>query len=392
MTIEIRTKAFEFIDQKREEMLHFWESLVNMESWARDKAAVDKVAEHLKESINKFGGSARVQEFAEAGNAVVATFGKPSDKAPFCFLGHFDTVFPTGETAKRPFSIKDGQAYGPGALDMKGGVTIAVFAARALLEAGYVDRQIKIVFAGDEETGHPNSDMGEVFLRECKGAVSAINFETGDIDGSLVVGRKGTAPYDMSVQGVSVHAGREPQNGRSAILELAHKIIDIQALSDYEAGITFNVGRIKGGTARNAVPDSASIEIDVRVLRNEQLAYVDQKIQEIAAKTYVDGTTTTLVKDPGSLGPMERTPGNDKLFEYVKALGPKSGNAISEAIVSGGGSDSTFSVMAGVPTIDQMGVQGKWNHSDREYAVVESLFKRAKLAVDCVINIDEFEK
>lgn len=373
-------------------MLSFWEKLVNMESWTLSKEDVDKVALYLKGVAENFGAAARLVEFPKAGNALVAEFGKPTNKAPICFLGHYDTVFPPGTTTVRPFTIKDGKAYGPGALDMKGGVTMALFVARTLLESGYTDRQIKVVLAGDEEEGHPFSDMGAVFERESRGAVAAFNFETGDVSGVLVVGRKGTCSYDMTVKGVSVHAGREPQKGRSAILEMARKIIDIQALSDYEQGITFNVGVIKGGTARNAVPDFAEIEIDTRVMRTSQLTYVDEKLKEVAARTYIDGTATELVKGTGSIGPMERTSGNDKLFAYVKATALKSGHHITDAVVSGGGSDSAYSVMAGVPTIDQMGVMGQWNHSDREYAVVETLFERAKVAIDCVLDIDAFEQ
>jgi glutamate carboxypeptidase len=218
-----------------------------------------------------------------------------------------------------------------------------------------------------------------------------MNFETGDIHDAIVVGRKGTASYDITVKGVSVHAGREPENGRSAILEMAHKIIDIHALTDFEKGITFNVGTIKGGVARNAVPDYAEIAIDVRVMEIEQLDYVDKKMREIAEKTYIEGTTTTCARGVGIL-PMSRTRENERLFEYVKGVAEDIGLAVPHAIVSGGGSDSAYSVKAGVPTVDQMGAKGQWNHSDREYAVVDTMFERAKLAIACVLELDKFEK
>ena len=386
-----REKAFALIDGWRGEMVAFWEHLVNMESGSPHKEDVDKAALFLRDNINKFGGDAELIEYPEAGNSVSAVFGSPTTKAPVCFLGHFDTVFAHGTVAERPFTIKDGKAYGPGVLDMKGGVTIQIFAARALQEAGFSDRQIKIVLAGDEETLHPRSTMAKVFEEKAKGCVAAFNFETGDINNALVVGRKGSYAYRLEAKGVSVHAGREPENGRSAVRELCHKVIDIEALSDYSGGMTFNVGVFKGGFVRNAVPDHAVIEIDVRIVRNDQLAYVEEKLKEIAAKTYIDGTTTTLHVDNG-MAPMERLEGNDKLFAFVKSTAGKIGQDISAPIVSGGASDSAYSVRAGVPTIDQMGVKGQWNHSDREYAVVETLMERAKLAVACVLDLDEFEK
>jgi glutamate carboxypeptidase len=274
---------------------------------------------------------------------------------------------------------------------MKSGVTIQLFAARALMEAGYSDRLIRIVLAGDEESMHPKSDMPRVFEEESRGAAAAFNFETGDVNNSLVVGRKGTIAYDVVVEGVSVHAGRDPQKGRSAILEMAHKIVDIQALSDYDEGITFNVGTVKGGVVRNAVPDFAEIGVDVRVLEDGQVDFVEERIKSVLEKNYVDGTRTTYVRTIG-MRPMSRTAGNDRLFDFVRGVSEELGYGSPEAVVSGGGSDSAYSVAAGVPTIDQMGGKGEWNHSDREYAVVESLFERTRLAVACVLELEKFEK
>ncbi|MDR1620877.1 MAG: M20 family metallopeptidase [Synergistaceae bacterium] len=383
----MREKVFQFIDSRRNEMLASWETLVNMESGSLHKEDVDKVAAFLKETAESLGARSRLVEFAQAGNGLVAEFGVQTEKPHVCFLGHFDTVFPHGTVSERPFKIEDGKAYGPGVLDMKAGVVIQLYAAKALMEAGYSDRRICVVLAGDEETGHPKSDMPRVFEEQSKGACAAFNFETGDVSNALVVGRKGTTSYDMTVKGVSVHAGREPEKGRSAILEIAHKIIAIQALTDYDKGITFNVGTVKGGVARNAVPDHAEIGIDVRVMEPEQLDYVDKKIEEIAAHTYVEGTITTCVRGAG-IPPMSRTPGNERLFDLVRRVSECLGFETPSAVVSGGGSDSSYSVKMGVPTIDQMGAKGQWNHSDREYAVVSSLFERAKLAAACVLDLD----
>lgn len=383
----IREKAFEFIDSKQNEMLALWKKLVNMESGSRHKDDVDKVAVFLKETADSFGARARILEFAEAGNGLIAEFGNPADEPHVCFLGHIDTVFPRGTVEQRPFKIESGKAYGPGVLDMKGGVVIQLYVARALMNAGYSRRQIRVILAGDEETGHHKSNMAEVFEKQCAGACATFNFEIGEIGGELVVGRKGTVSYDIATEGVTVHAGREPQNGRNAILEMAHKVIAIQALTDYEKGITFNVGTIKGGSVRNAVPGHAEIEVDVRVMEPNQYEYVDQKISEIVKKTYVEGTTTTFTKKTG-IPPMVRTAGNDKLFELVSRVSAELGFQAPTAIISGGGTDSAYSVKAGVPTIDQLGVKGEGAHSDREYAVVDTLFERARLAIACILELN----
>ncbi|MDR1833020.1 MAG: M20 family metallopeptidase [Fusobacteriaceae bacterium] len=385
----VQEKAFAFLDAKRDEMLNLWKTLVNMESGTMDKADVDVVAAFLRDKLEAFGATAEVIPFAGAGNGLKAAFGEKTALAPVCFMGHYDTVFPHGTAKARPFAIKDGKATGPGALDMKAGVVIQLYVAKALMEAGYDKRQIKIVLAGDEETGHPQTDMAAVFENEAKGCVAAFNFETGDVANAIVVGRKGSASYDFTITGVAVHAGREPEKGRSAVLEMAHKIIDIQNLNDYPRGLTFNVGRVEGGVTRNAVAGKATMEVDVRVMKEEDYAEVEEKLLAIAKKTYVEGTHTEYTSHV-SIGPMERTPGNDRLFALVAKVSEELGFPKPHPIVSGGGSDSTFSVRAGVPTVDQMGVKGEWNHSDREYAVVETLFERAKLAVACVLALESF--
>ncbi len=383
----IREKAFQFIDSKQSEMLALWKKLVNMESGTQHKDDVDKVTAFLKETTDSFGAQSRLLEFAEAGNGLIAEFGKPTSKAHVCFLGHCDTVFARGTAEQRPFRIEGDKAYGPGVLDMKGGIVIQLYVARALMDAGYSERRIRVILAGDEETGHHKSNMAEVFEQQCAGACATINFEIGEVSGGLVVGRKGTVTYDIMTKGVTVHAGREPQNGRSAILEIAHKLIAIQALTDYEKGITFNVGTIKGGTVRNAVPGYAEIGIDVRVPDPDQYEYVDRKISEIAAQTHVEGTTTTFVKKTG-IPPMRRTAGNEKLFELVRRVSVELGFQTPTAIVSGGGTDSAYSVKAGVPTIDQLGVKGEGAHSEREYALIDSLFERTKLAIACILELN----
>jgi glutamate carboxypeptidase len=302
-------------------------------------------------------------------------------------MGHMDTVFPNGTIAKRPFTIKDGNAYGPGALDMKGGIVIFLYAILALNAAGYDSRPLKVILAGDEEIAHVNSNAVDNFLQEARGYAAAFNCETGFVDDGIVVGRKGTAEFVLKVKGVAVHAGNEPQNGRSAILEIAHKVIDIQKLTDYDKGITFNVGVIQGGTVKNAVPDYAKIVVDIRYLDPAQLPEITTMVEKIAAKTYIDGTSTTYSFTVG-IAAMQTTPGSKHLFSIVKKSYEENGFGTPYEHFTGGGSDSAYSVIAGVPTVCSMGVKGGRNHSPQEFAVVETLFERAKLLVACTLNLD----
>lgn len=358
-----------------------------MESGSGNKAGIDAVSSRLQQVLDGEGAITRVAEMAKAGNMLIGEVGAGRGKPAVLFMGHMDTVFSLGTVAKRPFTIKEGTAYGPGALDMKGGIVAFLYAIKALNAAGYETRPLKVLLAGDEEIAHANSNAADVFMTEARGAVAAFNCETGFVDDAIVTGRKGSALFSLEVKGVAVHAGNEPENGRSAILEIAHKIIDIQNLTNWETGTTFNVGTIEGGTVPNAVPGHAKIVIDIRYLDPALMPDIQCQLEAIAAKTYVQGTTTTLTQAPG-IPPMQTTDGGKKLFELVKKTYAELGIGTPYRKLVGGGSDSAYSVIAGVPTVCAMGVKGGRNHSPEEFAVVETLFERAKLLAACTINID----
>lgn len=387
MKQEMQQKISDFIDGHREEMLSLWQELVNMESGSGNKAGIDAVSSRLQQVLDGEGAITRVAEMAKAGNMLIGEVGAGRGKPAVLFMGHMDTVFSLGTVAKRPFTIKEGTAYGPGALDMKGGIVAFLYAIKALNAAGYETRPLKVLLAGDEEIAHANSNAADVFMTEARGAVAAFNCETGFVDDAIVTGRKGSALFSLEVKGVAVHAGNEPENGRSAILEIAHKIIDIQKLTNWETGTTFNVGTIEGGTVPNAVPGHAKIVIDIRYLDPALMPDIQCQLEAIAAKTYVQGTTTTLTQAPG-IPPMQTTDGGKKLFELVKKTYAELGIGTPYRKLVGGGSDSAYSVIAGVPTVCAMGVKGGRNHSPEEFAVVETLFERAKLLAACTINID----
>lgn len=381
-----KAQVFQFIDEHREEMLALWQELVNLESGSQHKPGIDAVAGRIQQVLANEGASTRIIEMEQAGNMLIGELGEGRKEAKALFLGHMDTVFPAGTIVKRPFTIRDGVAYGPGVLDMKGGIVAALYAMKALQAAQYNARPLKMILAGDEEVAHVNSNAAEVFMAEARGAAAAFNCETGFTDDAVVVGRKGSVLFEMQVKGIAVHAGNEPENGRSAILEIAHKVIAIQNLTSWKTGTTFNVGVIEGGTVPNAVPGQARIIVDVRYLEPALLPEIRRQMEDIAAKTYISDTSTTLNEIPG-IAPMKRTPGNDALFSVVSKTYGEMGLGVPYPKLVGGGSDSAYSVMAGVPTVCAMGVKGGRNHSPEEFAVVDSLFERAKLLAACILNL-----
>lgn len=374
---DIRKQVAVYIDGHRDAMIDFWRQLVQIESGSANKAGVDAVAHRVQEELDTIGAHTEIHEMKRAGNMLVSVLNEDVPEAPVLLLGHMDTVFPDGTVAARPFTLRDGKAYGPGVLDMKGGVTIAVFAMKALKEAGWAKRPVRLVLAGDEEVGHCDSDCDQQIMEQARGAVAAFNCESGRLGNEVVVQRKGALTYRMDVTGIAAHAGNEPEKGRSAILEVAHKVIAIQNLTDWQQGTTYNVGVISGGTVANAVPDTASILIDVRYLKKEYVLNIEAKLQDVAHTTYVNGTKTSLTRLSCCI-PMERMTENDGLLAKVQDAYASFGMPRPSGITVGGGSDSAYTVAAGVPTICAMGVEGSRHHSPEEYASVESLYARAK--------------
>ena len=386
---DLKKSAFDFIDGHRNEMLALWEDFVSTESPSADKPGVDAMAQKIFDVLAGEGAEAHIEAFEHAGNMIVATLGDHRPGQPVALMGHFDTVFPKGTLAQRPFTIRDGRAYGPGVLDMKGGIVILLYAIKALQAAGYTTRPIKVVLAGDEEIGHPRSDANAIFQREVRDCIAAFNCETGSTTDRIVVGRKGAAIYTLEVHGVAAHAGVDPENGRSAIHEIAHKVLDIQKLTRHEEGTTFSVGTIRGGKTFNAIPDYAAIDIDIRFVKKSAVEESIARLNAVAEKTYIEGTRTTL-SGRTNFPPMETTPEIMRLFDLVARTSVENGFPMPSPVQSGGGSDSSNSVMVGVPTVCSMGVKGERNHAPDEYAVVETLFERCKLLVACILNLDQF--
>ena len=375
----IKENAFAYIDAHRSEMLKMWEELVMMDSGSGNKPGVDAIVAKVAGILKGMGGKTRIVEHENAGNMLVSEFGDCQNKPFVIFTGHLDTVFDDPETTKkRPFTIKDGTAYGPGVLDMKGGITIAIHALQALQSVNFDKYAVKVIIAGDEEVGHKYSAFGDFAMKEAKGAAAAFNFETGFMDDSLVLARKGCYCFTMEAFGRAAHVGNAPQDGRSAIKELAYKILDLEALTDWSKGLNIGANVIEGGTVHNSAPAYAKITVDMRFEDPALLEPMKAKFREINDKVYVDGVTCKMTP-VSTLLPMVKLESSMKLFELVKKVYEAEGFGSPKAITVGGASDSAFTTAVGVPTVCAMGVKGGRNHTVDEFANVESLFMRAKL-------------
>ena len=218
-------KAFNFIDTNEKEMQQVWIDLCKMESPSIETEEVNKAVKFLEEKLIGYGMETKVHKFNQGPNSITAYYDNKSNEKEMVILGHLDTVHEKGLFGKEiiKVDVENDMIYGPGVLDCKGGVIVGVLVARALNHINY-DKMIKLAFSGDEEVGHRYT-LGEgkqFFLDELKGFKACIDCETGFVDGRVVVGRKGTTNFKISIRGKAAHSGNEPQNGISAIKEAAY--------------------------------------------------------------------------------------------------------------------------------------------------------------------------
>lgn len=384
--MDTRDKAYQWIDEHKDEMISLWKEMVTIDSGIGVKEGGMAMGNLCAGILEKLGFSIRRVPYEKCGDTIIGERGDMTK--PFTILmGHMDTVFFKGEPEKRPFTIKDGKAYGPGVLDMKGGVTILLSTLQALHEAGFEDFPCKVILDADEEPAHAFSNASEVIQKEAEGAKCAFNFETGFTDHSLVVQRKGCWRFFIETFGRGCHVGNDPENGRSAILEMAHKIIEIEKLTDYSKQYNVNVGTIEGGTVANAAPAYCKVECDFRYTHPEDLPILRKKVDEVCSRQYVPDTITK-VSDSVGFATMTRLPGNLELLKIAQEVAEESGFPKPEARLCGGGSDAAYTTAMGVPTLCAVGVEGARNHTVEEWADVDSLFRRAKQMTGILMKVN----
>ncbi len=361
-------------------MLGLLEELVSFESPSRDKAAIDGLGMRIGEIARSAGGSVEVIPNERGGDHILARFPGSASLRPALVLGHFDTVWPHGTLAKMPFRLEDGRAYGPGVYDMKAGLTIFLWLMEHRLDEPR--RPVWALFTSDEEIGSPTSRGPiEDLARQC---AYALVLEPPMADGSLKTARKGVGRFRLGVEGRAAHAGVAPQEGRSAIVELAHQVLRIQELQAPEAGTTLNVGVIQGGTTTNVVPARASADIDVRAAT---LAEADRIARALSSLRTVTPGVRLEVSGGFNRPPMERSPAIAALFEQAREIARTLGLELTEGS-TGGGSDGNFTAALGVPTLDGLGVRGGGAHADDEHILIDSLPERAALLAALLLELE----
>lgn len=366
------------------EMLDMLKRFAAIESPSTDKASVDRLGEAVAGELRALGAQLTIHPQASAGDHIEASWNfwvsgdPPHDFSPLLLLCHMDTVFDPGTLERFPISEENGLLHGPGVYDMKGGIVLALFAVRLLKERGLLRRPLTALFTSDEETGSATSrPLIETLARS---SAAAFCLEPAMDDGSLKTARKGTGEIEIVTRGRAAHAGTDHSRGRNAIEELAYHILSVQRLTDYELGLTTNVGLVSGGTRPNVVPDEARARVDFRIASPADAARLEAWASVI--RPVIDGCTVE-ARLTFNRPPMPRDAVMAAAFGKAQAIGRSVGLELGEAS-TGGGSDANFVAPLGVPVLDGLGVRGGGAHSERERVLIDSLPERAALLANLI--------
>ena len=360
-----------FTDDHMSDLLSCLQEFVALESPSTDKVALDRAVRYLAERFEE-DLAARIEWFRQDSHGDHLTAQVGDGPRRILLLGHHDTVWPVGTIEGMPCRVDGDRLTGPGVYDMKAGTIQALFALRAVQALG-LGQDKAFVFLGnsDEETGSHSSRPFIEELAKDSEMVLVLEPAAGAV-GAAKLWRKGVGFYRVDVQGVASHAGGAPEKGRSALLELAHQIIDLQSITDFDQGVTVNVGVASGGTHSNVVPAAAEAHVDLRVPGMPAYEEVHRRI--MARPTFVEGTQ---VKISGGLNrpPMNETPASRRIYEKAAQAAAAEGFDLPVG-GAGGGSDGNFTAALGVPTLDGLGAVGSGAHADHEHVVLSSIAPR----------------
>lgn len=353
-------------------------ALVNVDCGSYTPAGVNAVADQCAAQLGTLGATVeRIPHRAAGGETQLGDLvvGHLAGAGPrLLLIGHMDTVFEVGTAAARPFRRDAGRAYGPGVSDMKAGL-LAGFHALAALHGAGVRPAVTFVCNPDEEIGSPFSTP---LIRELAAEHdAAFVLECARANGDIVSARKGVEDLHITITGRAAHAGVEPEKGRSAVLEAAHKALAIDRLNGRWPSVTLNVGVISGGTRPNVVADACQLGVDVRAATIAEFDAAVAAVRAVAAETTVAGTRAE-VRVTAAHRPMECGPGTARLAALATSLAAQLGFELRDA-ATGGASDANTTAALGLPTLDGLGPVGGDAHGADEWLDLESVIPRTAL-------------
>ena len=372
-----------YFEQRRDQILDTIRRLVEIESPSDNKQALDRLSAFVAEEFATLGGRAEFHRVSDFGNHLQVDFEGETRQSPVLLLGHHDTVYPLGTLATMPCRTGNGRLWGPGALDMKSGIALMLYAIQGLQAwYGRLPRPVTVLLVSDEEVGSESSRHITEVCAQRSSAVLVLEPSYGP-KGALKTARKGVGEYLLKVTGVASHSGLDFEKGQSAILELARQILAISKMVDIKRGLTLNAGLVQGGTRVNVVAAEATATIDVRVARVTDATGIDRKLRSLRpfnrkCKLEVTGGV--------SRPPMERSAGVAALYKKAALIAQELGWRLSEAAV-GGGSDGNFTAGLGIPTLDGLGGVGDGAHAVHEFISISELPRRTALLAGLIESV-----
>jgi glutamate carboxypeptidase len=381
-SVDVARRILGHLRERSEEMIDLLIRFAEAESPSTVPESQRPVLDLIAERLRGCGFRVSLTAGSSSGGCLRGvTRHRPRGRAIQLLLGHGDTVWPLGTLRQMPVGRQDGRLFGPGVFDMKGGLVQMLFALDALRLLGLEPMVPPVVFVNtDEETGSGESTHHIRRLARLADRVFVVEPALGPL-GHLKTARKGVGRFVVHVQGRAAHAGLDPEQGASAILELAYVVQRLFQLNDPERGITVNVGTINGGLRPNVIAPESTATVDVRILHQGDAARIEAAIRGIAATT-----PGTQVRVEGAIRrpPLERTPGNLLLWERARAAAEELGLALDEATAGGGSDGNTTSQLA--PTLDGLGAVGGGAHAPEEFVFEERLPERAALLARLLLD------
>lgn len=366
-----------------QEYLTELEKLVNVDSGTEEIYGIKQVGGYFVQKFKDMGWQVEVQQLNPAIAPCFKIANTWEGEYDVLLLGHIDTSFPTGTADERPFHIGGNFAYGPGIIDMKASILSCYYMLKEMQEAGELEGlKICLALNSEKEAGSQYSKVWVEALARKSDNVLVI--EHAKKNGGLIRSRKGSCRYEIIFTGVPAHIAANPENGRSAVLEMAYWITELHSLNDYASGLTLNIGVVEGGVQPEIVPEKAKIYIDVRLNELRQFNQVNAKLEALK----MHAKTTRIEVE--ILGGMNKPPtvASARTMELAKLV-ERAGRAIDVPIIwekSSNSSDGNFSSALGIATLDGFGPIGGNSRTKEEYLDIDSVEQRQRL-LRTVINL-----
>ena len=387
--VEANKPLLDSAERQRPGAIKLWERLVNIDSGTGDMEGVNAVGAVAVEELKKLGAAIEMVPALPAyGDNIVASL-SGSGKGKILLIAHMDTVFKKGDATARPFRIEGGRAYGPGVADDKAGIVMALSVLKILDDLNFKDyARLTLMLNTNEETGSRGSRA--LIEKLAKEHDVTLNLEGGRLGDGITIWRKGSGTINVEVKGRASHAGGAPELGRNAAMELAHQMLQLVKLANADKGTTINFTIIKSGDRKNVIPDYAVADADIRALVSEEFDRVERELPEMAKNKLIPDTqvTTTLTR---TFPIMPQNAQTDALAAMAQRVYGEIGRTLTLG-GSGGAADSSLSAGVFKPTLDGLSLIGGNAHTDREFAVVDSMVPRFYLLTRMIMDLGKGPK